>query len=115
MFEKIGGRKVAISLVTVAICVGVVVIKGDVPGGLGDMLKFILGSFIVGNVGADAVAAVASRQAPADTVPEPASAPIDLGQLARIETTCGAILEATNVNQQGLVHIVSRLGPNPKA
>lgn len=114
MLEKLGGRKAAISLVTVLICVGVVAIKGDVPAGLSDMLKFILGSFIVGNVGADAVAAVAHRapEAPA-AVEAPPAPPVDDGRLESIQTTSEAILEATKLNQQGLTYIVSRIGPPP--
>lgn len=111
MFEKLGGRKAAISLVTVLICVGVVVIKGDVPAGLSDMLKFILGSFIVGNVGADAVAAVAARKESEPTQVEDAP---EQGRLEAIDTKLAEVLNATVVNQQGLAYIVERIGP-PRA
>lgn len=122
MLESIGGRKMAISAVTVLICCVTVFIKGDVPAGLADMLKFILGSFIVGNVGADVVAAVTAKKAEASSEePAPVAAPLAAAiqadvpmaspQLDRIEATVSAVLEATNVNQQGLAFIVERIAP----
>ncbi len=108
MINSIGGRKAAISFATVIICVAVVALKGDVPAGLGDMLKFILGSFILGNVGADVVAVAASKASatPPAVVELPAVLEQRVGQL---ESTQAEVVRLLGVTQQNLAYVAERI------
>lgn len=98
MLELIGGRKMAIALLVVMLSLGAVIMRGDVPPGFADMLKYILALFIGGNVVADVAGAVATRPpAPVDTVKD---------------ETAAQILAGVNTCQQALAAIVARMnGP----
>lgn len=52
MVAQLGGRKFMAVLTAIVISLGAVWFKGDVPPGLADMLKWSLGLFVVGNLGA---------------------------------------------------------------
>lgn len=49
MFEKLGGRKLVASILTVLIGLGAVAIKGDVPVNFLDLLIAVLITFVGGN------------------------------------------------------------------
>lgn len=94
MLSKIGGRKLAISALVLVVCLGMVAIKGDVPPGMADMLKYILGVFIGGNVLAD-VASARARVAPVSK-----------------DETGEKVLAGVNACQQALGAIIARITPN---
>lgn len=117
MIESIGGRKVAVCAITLLICVGVVIVKGDVPEGLATMLQFVVGTYIAGNVGADLVAArAASAAAPvAATNPlgAPEAAPATSAEVQAIQvqtdtiaTAVYELTQATALNQQGIAAVL---------
>lgn len=101
MFEKFGGRKMFVATVTVAVCIVTVIIKGDVPPGFKDILEYILGVFIGGNVLSDAASAFANKNA-SQSVP-----------LAAPETTPAAadgltsIQAALDIQSSALSHLVN--------
>lgn len=117
MINSIGGRKAAICIVTLAVCVGIVLVKGDVPDGLQTMLQFIVGTYIAGNVGADLVAAKRAgdeaKAAPTTTALEAVTEVIasdNSDALARIEEGQKQLGAGIKVCQDGLSYIVSQIG-----
>ncbi len=49
MIDALGGRKLLALAVAVAIGIGACLLKGDIPAGLLDLLKYGLGFFVAGN------------------------------------------------------------------
>ena len=110
MIDAMGGRKLLALLVAVAIGVGLVFLKGDVPSGFLELLKYGLGFFVAGNA---VEHAVASRQAAAEveeSASEEAPAPvIDYSaQLDAIRGDLARTQEGVSLVQQTLEAIIKR-------
>ena len=114
MIDAMGGRKLLALLVAVAIGVGLVFLKGDVPSGFLELLKYGLGFFVAGNAVEHAVASRqasaaaeveegSSEEAPAGVSNELLSAQLDAvrGDLARTQ-------EGVSLVQQTLEAIIKR-------
>ena len=78
MFEKLGGRKLAACLVILVVVIAVVLIKGDLPETVADMLKYLITTYVAGNVGTDLVSTIAAkREGSGDSEGAPAAASIN--------------------------------------
>lgn len=120
MIEVLGGRKAAACITGLLIAVGAFLIKGDLPAGLADMIKYLVTTYVAGNVGADVVAAIATKKPPAEAVSEPAPAvippapvsePTDSSeQLSRIEAAIQQVGQGVSVVQNGLSHVLAQMG-----
>lgn len=106
MFEKFGGRKMFVATVTVAVCIVTVIIKGDVPQGFKEILEYILGVFIGGNVLSDAASAFANKTAAA-----PQEVPQEVSQAAApaapAADSLAAVQAALDVQSSALSHLVN--------
>lgn len=114
MMEILGGRKTAICLLAIVICCAAVLIKGDIPAGLQEMLKYIVATFLAGNIGADVVAAVNNKTSSAampDVVAPTDLSPV-LASLNQLGQGIQVIAETSKVNQQGISYLVER-APQP--
>jgi hypothetical protein len=113
MLSSVGGRKAAACLTALIIAVLAVMFKGDVPPGLIDMMKYIVGVYVAANVGSDLVAVAQSHVDKKETTvtetvtnvappvqPDPAVGEA-LGEMAKSITGI----------QQGVAFIISRIGP----
>ena len=122
MLERVGGRKAACIITALIICVGVFLIKGNIPEGVADMLKYLVAAYLAGNVGADVVAAVVSKN---ETTPPPAvgvvpapseAVAVQEAPSAAVEgsaETLGQIANGVSACQQGISYIIGRIGsPN---
>lgn len=63
MIETFGGRKAFLTLFILAVCLGVVAIKGDVPENLKSIIEWLFGAFVIGNSFNTVSSAVASGRA----------------------------------------------------
>ena len=113
MIESMGGRKVLLLLLCIGIAITAMVLKGDVPAGLADFLKYIFGIFVIGNgiehaatassdkaaSMAEAHKAVAELQAPAPPVT------VDTELSGKLDT----VLQSLNTNNQGIAFLVDRV------
>lgn len=114
MLDFIGGRKMAISAVAAIICVAVTLTKGDIPPGLKDMLQYILGVFIAGNVGSDLVAAVGSRRPSVSSETQVAADPqnqLEVPPTTQQDAVNQQLLQGIQAVQQGVSYIISRIAP----
>ena len=103
MFERFGGRKMFVATVTVAVCIVTVIIKGDVPQGFKEILEYILGVFIGGNVLSDAASAFANK-APAA---QPAAPPAVPSEPVSATDGLTGIQAALDVQSSALSHLVN--------
>lgn len=70
MIEAIGGRKLVVGMVILAVAIAATWLKGDVPPGLVQILGIIFASFVVGNSVEHAAAAYTSGRADDPATPE---------------------------------------------
>jgi hypothetical protein len=116
MIDSVGGRKAAACLTALLIAVGAFLIKGDLPEGLADMIKYIVTTYIAGNIGADVIASVGARKATqieTTTAPEAIREAISADTseaLTRIEEGQKQLGAGIKVCQDGLSYIVSQMG-----
>jgi hypothetical protein len=102
MIEKIGGRKVFAALLVIAVGVGAVLLKGDVPANLLQLLQVVFGALVVGNVGEHVVGAVRARAEAGST--EPVAGAVDLSPVAE---SLQRIEQGTNNVAAGMSHLLS--------
>jgi hypothetical protein len=62
MIDSIGGRKVVVAALIVAVAVATVLLKGDIPANFLALLQVVVGAFVAGNVGEHVATAVAERR-----------------------------------------------------
>lgn len=123
LLDKLGGRKMAMCLLGLALCVGAVYLKGDVPEGFREMLKYILTAGIGGNVASDIVAAVQTKvegtaeAAKIEAKESPASptVKVDLSgiesSLSKVVDSNGQVLNVLQQHGQALQYLLSKF-PN---
>jgi hypothetical protein len=92
MVDKLGGRKAAACLIGLAAVVGCYIAKGAVPAELNEMVKYLVSTYLAGNIAADVVGGInAKMKATAEKAPAPvvqAAPPVDLGPInARIDSS----------------------------
>jgi hypothetical protein len=108
LINSIGGRKAAACLSALIVAVVACLIKGDVPAGLADILKYIVTTYVAANVGADVVAAVAVKTSSPDAPPPiVVAAPPHADNsevLAQIATSVAA-------TQNGMSYVISQMAP----
>lgn len=49
MIDKIGGRKVVVSVIAIVVGIGLVLIKGDIPSNMLVLIMSVVGAFVGGN------------------------------------------------------------------
>jgi hypothetical protein len=120
MVDKIGGRKVLVVLVTLALGLAITLWKGDIPSGLLSLIQVLFGAFIAGN-GVEHIAGVmaASRSS---ALPEAADGEVSneevLARVASVEARIEAVhtdvqasQTAVNKVQETLIAIIQRAFP----
>jgi hypothetical protein len=122
MFDLITGRKFLVALFVVAIGVGCVYFKGDIPQGLLNLLQLVFGAFVVGNGVEHVASAIVDKAAitsASSASAEPPSAPAptqeDLGvvyqNLAHIQQQNAESQQAIANVQTTLMEIIKRVFP----
>jgi hypothetical protein len=115
------GRKVIAALVVIAVAMGCVALKGDVPTNFLDLLKVVFGAFIIGN-GVEHVAAAVVDKAAVST-PQPATSPdptataaadVYISKLDGLEAQNEATQQAVSTVQQTLMTLIKRVFPDSK-
>jgi hypothetical protein len=116
MIDKLGGRKAFFSLVAIIVGVAIAFIKGDLPPNLLNLLQFVLGAFVTGNLVAgatDAVTAVQSAKAE-NPVPSEPTAQVDLSPVLASIKEIGEQNQKTQDGlitvQQGILAIIRKAG-----
>lgn len=117
MFDAVDGfRKIIVSIIILAVGIGVALHMGDIPDNLLQLLSIIFGGFIVGNVGEHISGAVVSKAealAGKTTTPTPdISKDIEYvsQQVAGMEAKVSAGVEATAAVQAALAMIIQKYG-----
>lgn len=64
ILELLGGRKAAACITAIIVGIAATVLKGDIPAGLADLLKWVVTAYVAGNVGSDIVAGVVTPKPP---------------------------------------------------
>lgn len=115
MFEKLGGRKAVMSLLAIIVGLVVVFIKGDVPANFLSLIQFVVGVFVGGNVASTISHGISVKKAPQAKNEEAELALNGLTHsVTQLQSTLDEVAKATQLNQQGLAFIVSKIGPqNP--
>lgn len=122
MIDQLGGRKSVAIILCLLLAVGAVLLKGDVPSNFKDLLEFLFGAFVLGNVGSKVVAARAGVPEGAGAEPAPSlEAPgpsLDLAPLeeavARLEEVANLTAGGVNTTNQTLAYIVQKTGLNAR-
>lgn len=100
LLEKIGGRKAAACLTGVLAIVGLYIYKGPLDPNVLDGIKFLVTTYLAGNIGADAVAAIASRSAAPEAIQSPSTEP---------DPRIDALLQAQSTTNQGMKFIIDKI------
>lgn len=118
--DDLGGRKLIMAIVVLAIGLAIVFIKGDVPGNFSTLLQVLFGAFVAGNVGEHAANAYAAPEVitkedvaePSQENPFMVKNELDFitSRLAIIEDTVTKNAEATANVQAALSLIISKYG-----
>lgn len=101
--NTIGGRKAAACLTGLAVLVGCFLYKGNLPNELVEAVKYLITTYLAGNIAADVVAGV---QATAEA--KASGAAFDTQQVAE---RVSAIEQALGVQAQTLQQVVAHLQP----
>lgn len=128
MIDSLGGRKAVIAVLIVALGVGAVLIKGDIPANFQHLLEVVFGTFVIGNVSTTVsahVTGVADSTTPASTATvesAPANAQdewratqaVDLSpvvaDLQAIKAQNETIAQALTTSQQGIGFLCNYVG-----
>lgn len=109
MIDSIGGRKVAVALVVLALALGTTYFKGDVPPGLLALLQTVFAAFVIGNAFGHAAGAYIEGKASGASQPPPPPETIDMTPiLEKLHET----QESVSTIQNGLVTLFKRVFPN---
>lgn len=115
MFQKLGGRKAVMSLIVILIGILLVFTKGDVPPNLLTLLQFVVGVFVGGNVASSISQGISVRKTVAPPAQKNEEVEMALNGLTStvnsIQSGLGEVSKATQLNQQALAFIVSKIGP----
>jgi len=112
MIDQIGGRKAAIALLIVALGVGAVLIKGDIPANFMHLLEVIFGTFVIGNVSTtvsahvSGVAEGAESTKPVESTPAVDLTPV-VSALSDIKQQNETVIQALSTSQQGIGFLCS--------
>jgi len=112
MIDKIGGRKVLVSVLVLGIGLAAdIFLKNGISSNLLALLLGIVGSYTVGNVGEHVAGAMGSRgeapeAAPADLTPI-------MTELSGLQASLGEIRAGVATSQQALSFIIEKAGFKP--
>ena len=102
MIDSIGGRKVLAATIVMALAVGAVLLKGDVPPNFLQLLQVVFGAFVLGN-GIEHVAGAVGARAPE----------VDLSgveaQLEQLKAESAATQNGVATVQQSLGALIQRV------
>jgi hypothetical protein len=110
MIDAIGGRKVAGALLVIAIGVGVVFLKGDIPPNLMALLQVVFGAFVAGN----AVEHMAAARKPAESLEVSNETSLEPGAITELQAPSQIGVELAEIKggiatvQQTLVAIIEK-------
>lgn len=76
MVDSIGGRKVIVSILTLAVGIGLVFAKGDVPANMLTLIMTIVGAFVAGNAVEHATEASVSKKQAECSIPHTQASPL---------------------------------------
>lgn len=112
--DKLGGRKVIVGIVVLAIGVTMVLVKGDITANLLQLLEVVFGAFVVGNVGEHIVnGSVMKAETKAPIAASEDVKPIIevlASSLARLEESSAKQEQAAAVTQQAISAIMVKAG-----
>jgi hypothetical protein len=116
MIDKLGGRKAIIAVLIVALGVGAVLLKNDIPTNFEHLLEIIFGTFVLGNVTNTVVATRAGAIDSDTTQPAPAPdfSPIT-AELQAIKAQNETITQALSTSQQGIGFLCSYVSQQMQA
>ena len=110
MIDQIGGRKLIAGVVVLALGVGAVLLLGDIPPNLLQLLSIVFGAFVVGNVGEHISGAFSSKAAVVEQQVTAITDPAVTAQLEELKSMAATNAEAVTVVQQALSMIISKYG-----
>lgn len=97
MLEKVGGRKAAACITGLAVVVGIYLIKGTLDETVVDAVKFLVTTYLGGNIAGDVVQAFKERSQ------EPAAPVTDVSDKLQ------AISEGVNTSNAALQFMISKM------
>jgi hypothetical protein len=112
MLDKIGGRKVAATLLTLAIGCIITWFKGDVPAGMLQLLMVSLATFVAGNGVEHVASAIRGTDS---TAPDAAPAASPSTDTDAVLAEIRKLQDASAVTQQGIGMIVQAIHGQPAA
>jgi hypothetical protein len=119
MVDKIGGRKVVVALITLALGIGAVFLRGDIPPGLLTLMQTLFGAFVAGNMfeyASEAYTTVksAAPTAPSQEVEEALTDTLTIvkNQHEALSTQVAQAQQGVAQVQETLVVIANKIWPN---
>ena len=101
MIDNIGGRKILAAIVVMALAVGAVLLKGDVPPNFLQLLQVVFGAFVLGN-GIEHVAGAVGARGEVDLSPVNS-------QLEQLKAEVLATQSGVATTQQSLSALIQRV------
>jgi hypothetical protein len=111
MIDSIGGRKVLAAAIVMALAVGAVLLKGDVPPNFLQLLQVVFGAFVLGNGIEHVAGAVGSKAATSSEVVDQFGTVVtQVGtQLGELKAESARTQEAVATVQNSLAALIQRV------